>query len=133
MSNRSLVTASAVPTNVSTETIVATSTPMNANNPGGQGNSISGVVNITAGTGTTAVVVRVRAGTTTAGTNLGPAAGVSHTLAAGASANIGYEFNDPSNQLSNQQYVVSVTQTGGTGAGTVNYVTIGVLPCNAAS
>jgi hypothetical protein len=136
MSYNSQVAVSNVPTNTSAETLIATSSPVSVNNPGGQGNDVYGVVNVTAGASTTAIVVRVRSsagGVGLAGTNLGPAAGFTHTLAAGASASIPFEVNDPSNQAVGVQYTVSVAQTGGTVAGTVNYACIGVNPATGAS
>lgn len=133
MANQSVTAVSAVATTTNTEKVIATSPPTDYNNPAGQGNAITGTLNITAGTGTTAVVIKCRQGTTTGGAIVGPAAGVSHTLAAGASANLSYDFLDPTvTPQANQQYSVTVTQTGGTGAGTVNYGVIGVSPATSA-
>lgn len=133
MGNQSAVAASAVPTNVSTETAILSSVPTNYNNPAGQGNEVGGTINITAGTGTTAINVKVRQGTGLAGAIVGPAAGTNHTLAAGSSANISFDVLDPTvTPQPAQTYTVTVTQTGGTGAGTVNYVCLYVQPATAA-
>lgn len=86
---------------------------------------ISGVVNYTAGAGTTAVVLRCRRNSVT-----GPQVGTSQTvtLAAAASANIAFDFIDvltpviaaATGDISN--YVITIQQTGGTGAGTANEI-----------
>lgn len=116
----------AVPTNVSTETAIAVSPAITNALPGGSV-KVSGRLNITAGTGTTAINVKVRQGNGLTGAILGPAAGENHTLAAGASGSIGFDYDDTSGAYGADggiQYTVSVTQTGGTGAGTVNIGTI---------
>lgn len=77
---------------------------------------ISGVVNITAGTGTTAVVVKIRQGNTVGGTQVGVS--LTHTLAAGASGQIAFDLLDSS--FISTGYCVTVTQTGASGNGTIN-------------
>lgn len=85
--------------------------------PQGEGLCVSGILNVTAGTGTTAVVVRVREGRGIAGTLVGTAK--THTLAAGASASIPFcEYDSAVGE--NQIYSVTIQQTGATGNGTVN-------------
>lgn len=103
---------------------VLTSGPSEA--PGaGQPTDIKGVINLTAGAGTTAVVIKLRQGNTTAGPQVGPS--VTHTLAAAASAQIAYSFSDNSGAMQGGiQYSVTATQTGGTGAGTTNMVDMAV-------
>lgn len=132
------VAVSAVPTATAAETAIATSDTVSWTTPNNlEGLIVRGVLNITAGAGTTAVVVKVRKGAGLAGATVGPAAGVTHTLAAGASADIAYEMLDPNptpnvvppsgaQSIPQALYTVSVAQTGGTGAGTVNYGTIGM-------
>lgn len=110
--NRLFQTAAA-PTTAAGESIVATF-PLNANTHPLGLNEVRGVLAYTAGTGTTAVVVRVRQGTTVGGALVGNA--VTHTLAAGASASIPFGVEDAASPVGNQ-YVVTVQQTGGTGAG----------------
>jgi hypothetical protein len=84
---------------------------------------ISGVVNITAGTSTTAVVLKVRQGAGITGTQVG--VNMTHTLAAGASASIPYEVEDTTvTNVQGQQYSVTATQTGGAANGTANIATI---------
>jgi hypothetical protein len=131
MSNISTpLSATAVATNVSTETAALTipfSSGATANallgipvaSAAGK-NVILGSLNITAGAGTTAVVVKCRQGTGVAGTQVGPSKTV--TLAATASAEIPLTFQDAAPN-SAEAYTITVTQTGGTGAGTVNAIT----------
>jgi hypothetical protein len=80
---------------------------------------VSGVLNITAGTGTTAVVIRVRQGVGTGGAVVGAAQTV--TLAAGNSASVPFSIEDTTGALeAGTAYTVTVSQTGATAAGTVN-------------
>jgi hypothetical protein len=123
--------ATAVATNVSTETAILTipfSSGATANallgipvaSAAGK-NVVLGSMNITAGTGTTAVVVKCRQGAgTVAGTQVGPSKTV--TLAATATAEIPLAFQDTAPN-SAEAYTITVTQTGGTAAGTVNAIT----------
>src|SRR5437588_8247747 len=91
----------------------------------GQNTRVSGSLNITAGAGTTAVVVRVRQGAnTTTGTVVGVAE--TDTLAAAASGSIPFDFIDLTNQYLSSQYSLTVQQTGGTAAGTVNLASASV-------
>lgn len=121
-------TATAVATNVSTEGVALT-IPFSGGNALNDslanpisGNTcktrISGSMNITPGTGTTAVVIRCRK-TTVTGTQVGASHTV--TLAAGVTDDIPYYFDDTAAGIA-QAYVITVTQTGGTAAGTVNFV-----------
>lgn len=133
MSNTSTVqVTSATTLTTTTETVAATSTTNIENQPGGQGVCINGVVNVTAGTGTTAVTIRVRAGSGITGTVIGNA--VVHTLAAAAVANIPFETLDNSAGalVGTVTYSVTVQQTGASGNGTVNQATIMLEPSNAA-
>lgn len=114
---------------VSAETVVYT-TPVLAIGPVGPGVipiDISGTLYLTAGTGTSAVVIRCRQGNLT-GPLVGPA--ITHTLAAGASGAISYGFTDTSTfleQVNGGVYVITAQQTGGTGAGTTNGIDIKVM------
>lgn len=88
---------------------------------------ISGTVNITPGTGTTAIVIRVRQGSLT-----GPLVGVAstHTVVAGSPQSISFgatDFSTFTEQVGGGVYVVTAAQTGGTGAGTTNMVDIEVI------
>jgi len=110
----------------SAETVIYT-TPAIQTGAGETPVGIAGTVNLTAGTGTTAVVIRVRQ-TNLAGTQVGPSQ--THTLAAGASASISFGVTDTSPFLQaagGGVYVITVQQTGGTGAGTTNFVDVEVI------
>jgi hypothetical protein len=110
----------------SAETVIATvPVPVLGDNPLVTGVTIDAVLNIAPGATTTAVVVRFRRGTTVGGAQIG--ASQTHTLAAGASAGIAAGAYD-SAPGSGGSYCVTVQQTGGSGAGTVN----GVITATAA-
>ena len=123
---RSVVSVTGVASNVSTEGVVATLPPVPLpNDPSGllvQATVIDGFLNFTAGAGTTAVVVRVRRGSL-AGAQVGP--NLTHTLAAAAIGSVAVAVNDTPLQATppneGQVYVVTIQQTGGTGAGSTNY------------
>lgn len=110
----------AVTVTTTTETVVG-STPSNFEVAPYGSNIVSGTINFTAGTGTTAVVLRVRQGNTTSGTLIAPAQTI--TLAAAASANIPFEVEDLA-PVAGNTYCVTVQQTGATGNGTGNYTYI---------
>lgn len=89
--------------------------------------AVTGTVNITPGATTTALVIRVRQGSLT-GPLVGQAA--THTVAAAAPQSISFGATDSSGAAQAAggiPYVVTVAQTGGTGAGTTNFVDIEVL------
>ena len=110
----------------SAETVVYTTPTLQT----GQGTGtvgVTGTVNITPGTSTTALVIRVRQGSLT-GPVVGQAA--THTVAAGAAQSISFGSSDTSTfleQVNGGVYVVTVAQTGGTVAGTTNFVDIEVI------
>lgn len=113
----------------SAETVVYTTPALQIGPVGPPTNpiDISGSLFVTAGTGTTAVVIRCRQGGVT-GTQVGPS--FTHTLAAGNSAGISFGFTDLSTfleQVNGGSYVITVQQTGGTGAGTANAIDIKVM------
>ena len=121
MANQHAVAASAVTIPTTTETVVATLGPFNENQSApAQGISFDGNINITSGTGTTAITVRVRAGTTTAGTLIGVAQ--SNVATAGQTINLPVAELDPTLVQANAQYVVTVQQTAASANGTVNRV-----------
>lgn len=82
---------------------------------------VRGNVNFTAGTGATAVTIRVRQGSGITGTLVGNALTV--TVAAGSSYDLAFDVVDTS-PVPAQQYTVTVTQTAATGNGTVNQADI---------
>lgn len=80
---------------------------------------IAGVINITPGTTTSAVVIRVRQGIGTGGALVGNAD--TYTLAAGNTATIPFQKVDPVGALS---YTITVTQTAGAANGTINSLSV---------
>jgi len=109
-----------------TEKVVATTAALSMG-PGQQGIWFSGDVEITPGTGTTAVTVKLRAGTSISGTQVDTTAAVPVT--AGTATQIPYNLLDlttEAEQAGGQQYVITVTQTGATANGTVNGGHLGV-------
>jgi hypothetical protein len=103
------------------ETTVATSPALTEGQVGPvyQGMRLQGVVNVTAGASTTAVVVRVRQGVGTGGALVGNAA--THTLAATAIANVPFDVVDSAGVSGTAlQWTVTVQQTAASGNGTVN-------------
>jgi hypothetical protein len=84
-------------------------------------------LNVTPGTTTTAIVIKCRQGIGTGGTQVGSS--LTHTLAAGASGQIHCKFRDSSGVPfgpGGTAYTITITQTAGTAAGTVNTVDIEV-------
>lgn len=105
------------------ETAAVTSDPISPTSDGAE-LTIAGVVNITTGASTTAVVVRVRRGAGVAGALVGETE--THTLAAAAQASIPFGVTDFPGAVSGQQYTVTVVQTAATGNGTINNAYISV-------
>lgn len=106
------------------ETVVGLS-PQYVSLYAGQVVNISATVWLTAGTATTALVLRLRRGTTTAGALIaGP---VTATAAAGSLYNLGIEAQDAPPESDAQQWCLTVTQTSGTAAGTTSLVTVELL------
>ena len=117
--------ATAVNVPTTTETVVVTSDDVPLTMSGGEGVSVRGVVNMLAGTATTAVVLRVRQNTLT-GTLVGVAQ--TFTLAAGATASIPYSVLDTTASTTPvSQYVVTMQQTAATGNGTANIATAEIV------
>lgn len=120
MANQHSVAASAITIPTTSETVLATLGPFSENQaPPAQGVAFDGNINLTSGTGTTSVVVRVRSGSLT-----GPIIGVaqSQTVTAGQTINIPIAELDPTLVQATAVYVVTVQQTAATGNGTVNRV-----------
>lgn len=112
------IRAAAVTVTLAAETTVLSGIPAaGGNSSAAISQTIVGVINITAGAGTTAVVVKCK---TSGGTQLGVSE--TDTLAAGGSENIPVIFVDQSG-VPTASYQLTVTQTGGTANGTVNDVT----------
>ena len=115
-------TATAFTDSGATETIVLTMSNVNTGGIGGTV-TIIGMVNITTGTATTAVVVTVRRG----GTITSPIVGAAITVPAAATTKYAIPFEVVDNNLSEAGavYTVDVTETSATGNGTVNYASVG--------
>lgn len=113
----------------SAETAVASSVSENFNNPGAQGVKISGVLNVTPGTAATVLTLKVKMGAGTTGTSVTPVGGLTVPCTAGVNQWIPFEALDTTTGQTGtvaQRYTVTLQQTSGTGAGTVNYGTLNV-------
>lgn len=124
MGNQSTVTASAVTVTLAAETLVLTAPAYAVNNPGGQGISVDGAVDITAGTSTTAIVLRVRRDSVI-GTVVGT---ITHTLAATVVGAIPFDFLDTvaTALVGSPVYVLTAQQTAGSANGTISVATMNV-------
>jgi hypothetical protein len=118
MSHQNIANGLAVP---SAESVIATSPVNNVDPVRTVKVVIRATLNMLAGTGTTAIVLRIRQGSTVAGTVLGTA---TVTLAAGANGGSPISVEDTPAWLSapanGGQYSLTVAQTGGSANGTVN-------------
>lgn len=128
-SNLHAVAASAINVITTTETTIATLPTFNENQVGdfAEGIAFSGNVNFLPGTGTTAVVIRIRKA------NAGNAIiGVvqTQTVTAGAVTNVPIAEIDPTLIQVGASYFVTLQQTGASANGTVNRV---VFECEGAS
>lgn len=79
---------------------------------------LNGLVDLTTGAGTTAVVLRIRRGTTITGTVVGTADTDTIIGAAGSTDPYAIQEIDTPGDVNNLSYVLTVQQTGATGAGT---------------
>lgn len=130
MANLHAVTVtSAQPVVTTAETIIATMSPFSVANPAGQGVELHAAVNMTSGTGTTALVFTVRRGTTLAGTVVPNA--YTHNTTAGNVVTVSLDVLDPVTSASNQQYVLTVTQTGASANGSVALVAFTAMAATA--
>jgi len=100
-----------------TETVALVTPPVSTTYSGDQ-IDIEGKINVTAGTSTTAVVLRVRRGNGITGTVVGVAE--TDTEAAGASGSFPLQVVDTPGDVAGQVYSLTVQQTAATGNGTVN-------------
>ncbi|MCL6552921.1 MAG: hypothetical protein K6W08_07355 [Firmicutes bacterium] len=80
---------------------------------------ITGSCQLTSGTGTTAVTVRIRRGTTTAGTLIGAGNSEAIKTAAGSTEPFGLSVVDTLAGADAVQYVLTLQQTAATGNGSV--------------
>jgi len=107
-----------------TETVAATLSGVNAPGPGAT-IKLTGFVQVTAGTGTTAITVTIREGTDATGTIVGEANAIAGGVTAGSTSSLDLVVTDvPAGELANQSYVVTVKQTGASGNGTILLATL---------
>lgn len=99
-----------------TETVILSTPPLNVSLDFSQ-IFLLWACDILAGTGVTALVFRLRRGTTTAGTLINAAAWT-HTIAAGNSAVLNGVYPDIPGAVAGQQYSLTCVQTGATAAST---------------
>ena len=99
----------------SAETVVCTLSGVDTT-PESDPVQLQGEVDVTTGTGTTALVLRVRRGTTTADALVGAAS--TSTASAGVSESPTIQVEDVPGQVAGQSYVLTVQQTGATANGT---------------
>jgi hypothetical protein len=105
------------------ETVVATLTGVSSQRAG-QRVELEGTVNITTGTSTTAVVLRIREDTLT-GTLVGEIATDTLSTAVGSPEDHTiHAEHTPTGEIANKSYVLTVVQTAGAGAGTANHASL---------
>ena len=110
-------------TTVTNATVVTTTETVVQLSPGfsttydGDAVMMTGTIDFTTGTGTTAVTVRCRRGNGITGTQVGVSE--ADTLAAGVSSPIGFDFVDFPGAVAGQQYSITIQQTGATANGAV--------------
>lgn len=113
--------AAAVTITTTTETVAATTLPISTDGANQTVNlDCSGEV--TPGTSTTALVIKVRRGTGITGTQVG----TTQTLTVTAPNKTGFSVQvaDTPGEVAGQQYVVTVTQTGAAANGTIDQAAI---------
>jgi len=104
-----------------TETVVATLSGLNTDRSQSRV-ALTGVVNITVGTGGTSVTLRVRRASVY-GAVVGSA--LSHTVAAGSNYSLAVQALDAPGEVAGATYVITVAVTAATGNSTVNYAYVG--------
>lgn len=119
MSNPNISNAFVTTTDAAAAEKVIVTTPVDQDHMSGTGGFVvvEGHIAVTPGTSTTAVVLKCRQGSSTSGTQVGNS--LTQTLAAAASGVVSFRFIDRS-PIAGGQYCVSLTQTAGAAAGTVN-------------
>lgn len=132
MSN-SHVNQNASPTTLVTtaETVAVVMSAFSPNNPQGEGVCLEGLLNLTAGTGTTAFTIRCYRGAGVVGsapTGLTPVGGGQGV--GGGGGNAPFQFLDPTALvLNNQAWTITVQATGATANGTVNNAIVEATSC----
>lgn len=117
-------TATAVTDGGATEKVILASSAVSTNY-GDSKVTLHGVVNLTPGTAATNVVLRVRRGSGTGGTEVGTA--TTDTATAGDDYTIPFSVVDQPGEVAGQVYSVTVTETTASADGTVNYAVVGGL------
>ena len=105
-----------------TELAVAQLLPYQVNNPGGEGVQLSGEIAITSGTGTTALVARIRQGNGITGNVVGNP--ITVTATAGNLVELNPAALDPNNLLGNIGYSLTIQQTGASANGSVTFANL---------
>lgn len=100
-----------------TEAIAQVSPPLSVTTDG-DSVEVSGTINITTGTGTTAITIRCRRGTGLTGAIVGVAE--VHPQAASTQDVIAFDFQDFPGAVAGLTYSITMQQTAGTGTGTLN-------------
>lgn len=110
--------ATLVPTALVTtaETVIATSLPISTRSASEQ-LTLTGWADITAGTGATGVILRIRRGTGTTGTLVSNA--TTQTLAAGNTLDFDLVVTDTPGEVAGQNYVLTAQQVAATANGNV--------------
>jgi len=120
-----VLSGSAVTLTTTAETAVAVTPLPDERAEPALGVLVSGFVSVTTGTtGTSAVVVKIRAGSGTGGTVLQT---ITSTATTSSSYNIPISYFDQSGAFPIGQYTVTVTQTGATANGSA-FGTLGITP-----
>lgn len=120
---RGRVSASAVTITTTNETIVATLTGL-VTRPG-DAVDLEGVVQVTAGTGATALLGQIRRGTTTAGTLVGT--GFSLATVAASQRIVVVQVTDFPPESAGLAYVLTITQTAATANGSGDFATLNAI------
>lgn len=103
-----------------TETVVLTIGGVNCDDPQ-YGVAISGLLQVTpASSGTSALVIKCRRGTTNAGTQVGSS--LTQATTTFTAHVVPFIFIDTPGAIFNANYVITLTETGASGTGVVNYV-----------
>lgn len=113
----------AVVINAAVETVIATLQGLTTKT--GDAVDLEGVAQITTGTGTTALALQIRRGTTTAGVAVGSAFQL--TAVAGNLYVVTCQVTDNPPESQGLAYVLTASQTGATANGTANFCTLNAL------
>jgi hypothetical protein len=101
-----------------TETVLATVSGVSTDGPG-QRVRVTGWAQVTPGTGTTSLTLRIRRGVDATGALVGEANAVAAAVAAGSAREIDLEAIDVLGDVAGQSYVLTIQQTAATANGTV--------------